>query len=205
MRKSELGLFAAALLATVAFANSASASTVSFGGSFSGTGTKSGSPPVFNENFSGMGTDATFGPFNITESATIDLTGFPTVQVSNGNVAFDFTPGGFTASFTGSGTASGPTATVALTFSILSGLLTGDTGTLTGTGVFNSDTDVLNVNYTGTITGPGPVLGFIDGPTVDVSATPLPAGLPLFASGLGLVGLLARRRKRNAAATSAAT
>jgi len=38
-----------------------------------------------------------------------------------------------------------------------------------------------------------------------VSATPLPAGLPLFATGLGVIGLLGRRRKRkNAAALAAA-
>ena len=43
------------------------------------------------------------------------------------------------------------------------------------------------------------------GQTNGVSATPLPAALPLFAGGLGLVGLLARRRKRkNAAALAAA-
>lgn len=35
------------------------------------------------------------------------------------------------------------------------------------------------------------------------SATPLPAALPLFAGGLGVMGLLARRRKRKAAAVSA--
>jgi len=195
MRKSGLGLLTAALMAAAAFADSASAATISFGGSFSGVGS-GGSPPVFNESFSGTGTDATFGAFNITESATIDLTGAPTVQVSNGNVAFDFVPGGFTASFTGTGTASGPSATVAITFSILSGLLSGETGTLNGTGIFNSDTRVLDVTYNGTITGPGPLLGFIDGPTVDVSATPLPATLPLFVSGLGGLGLLGWRRKR---------
>ena len=33
-------------------------------------------------------------------------------------------------------------------------------------------------------------------PTLDVTATPLPAALPLFAGGIGLIGLLARRRKR---------
>ena len=33
-----------------------------------------------------------------------------------------------------------------------------------------------------------------------VSATPIPAALPLFAGGLGLMGFLARRRKRHAAA-----
>jgi hypothetical protein len=30
-----------------------------------------------------------------------------------------------------------------------------------------------------------------------VAATPIPAALPLFAGGLGLMGFLARRRKRN--------
>jgi hypothetical protein len=34
--------------------------------------------------------------------------------------------------------------------------------------------------------------------TVTVSQTPLPAALPLFAAGLGVVGALARRRKRKA-------
>jgi len=38
-----------------------------------------------------------------------------------------------------------------------------------------------------------------------VAATPLPATLPLFAGGLGAMGLLGRRRKRkNAAALAAA-
>jgi hypothetical protein len=38
----------------------------------------------------------------------------------------------------------------------------------------------------------------------DVSQTPLPAALPLFAGGLGVIGLLARRRKRKATAVLAA-
>jgi hypothetical protein len=40
--------------------------------------------------------------------------------------------------------------------------------------------------------------------TFDVSATPLPATLPLFAGGLGFVGFLTRRKKRNAQALAAA-
>jgi hypothetical protein len=38
----------------------------------------------------------------------------------------------------------------------------------------------------------------------DVAATPLPAALPLFASGLGMFGFLVRRKKRNAQAVLAA-
>jgi hypothetical protein len=38
----------------------------------------------------------------------------------------------------------------------------------------------------------------------DVVATPLPAALPLFAGGLGVIGLLARRKKRKAPAAVAA-
>jgi hypothetical protein len=38
--------------------------------------------------------------------------------------------------------------------------------------------------------------------TADIGATPLPAALPLFAGGLGLIGLLARRKKRTAAAVA---
>lgn len=39
---------------------------------------------------------------------------------------------------------------------------------------------------------------------VEVSTTPLPAALPLFAGGLGVIGLLARRKKKAAAALAAA-
>ena len=38
--------------------------------------------------------------------------------------------------------------------------------------------------------------------SASASATPLPAALPLFAGGLGLIGLLARRRKRKAQAVA---
>jgi hypothetical protein len=44
-------------------------------------------------------------------------------------------------------------------------------------------------------------LSFIaNGPTANPGATPLPAALPLFAAGAGVIGLLARRRKRKTAA-----
>ena len=55
----------------------------------------------------------------------------------------------------------------------------------------------------GTTTGPA----FLDDFTItaadETNATPLPAALPLFAGGLGVIGLLAQRRKRRAAAIAA--
>jgi hypothetical protein len=55
-------------------------------------------------------------------------------------------------------------------------------GTYTGGGTFNPNT---NPGFEGT------------------GSTPLPAALPLFASGLGVMGYLAKRRKRKAAALAA--
>ena len=52
------------------------------------------------------------------------------------------------------------------------------------------------VNYTSTAPGHGSLL-------VRVEPTPLPAALPLFASGLGALGLLGWKRKRKAAALAA--
>jgi hypothetical protein len=40
--------------------------------------------------------------------------------------------------------------------------------------------------------------------TIEIGATPLPAALPLFATGLGALGLLGWRRKRKAAGALAA-
>ena len=57
---------------------------------------------------------------------------------------------------------------------------------------------VANYSFSGTITD---VTTFTE--TVGPAATPLPAALPLFASGLGALGLLGWRRKRKAAALAA--
>jgi hypothetical protein len=50
--------------------------------------------------------------------------------------------------------------------------------------------------FTRTVTG-----GFVEAATL-ISATLLPAALPLFAGGLGMVGFLARRKKRKALAAA---
>ena len=93
-----------------------------------------------------------------------------------------------------------------------------DTGTLIGeingdqlacyTGNTCKDTSASLVTFTAT----GTTIGFVeltDNGTAafefgTVSATPLPAALPLFATGLGLVGFLGQRRKRRTARTATA-
>lgn len=49
------------------------------------------------------------------------------------------------------------------------------------------------------------IQGLVTLTNTDLQGTPLPAALPLFAGGLGFMGLLAGRRKRKNAATAAAT
>ena len=43
----------------------------------------------------------------------------------------------------------------------------------------------------------------MDNVSVDIAATPLPVTLPLFVSGLGLISLLERRKRRKKAAANA--
>jgi hypothetical protein len=62
---------------------------------------------------------------------------------------------------------------------------------------YNGANESFNWRLIGTCSGPG------CGTTVSL-ATPLPATLPLFVSGLGAMGLLARRRKKKTAAIAAA-
>jgi hypothetical protein len=62
--------------------------------------------------------------------------------------------------------------------------------------------DVLTLTWLGQNGSEGPYTA--DFSFSGASATPLPAALPLFASGLGVFGLLARRKKRKAAAALAA-
>jgi hypothetical protein len=59
--------------------------------------------------------------------------------------------------------------------------------------------DVLSANGCQNLNGGFCTVDFST-PIFSTSATPLPAALPLFAGGLGLMGLISRRRKRNGAA-----
>lgn len=62
--------------------------------------------------------------------------------------------------------------------------------------VISHTANSVTVNLAGNVFSPGSV-GLID---FRVAQTPIPATLPLFASGLGVLGLVAHRRKRKAAA-----
>jgi hypothetical protein len=205
MQKLALSISAVMLLALTTSANALS---IPFVGTFSGTGTSNGS----NETFVGTGTDNTFGPFNATESATIALSGPnpPNISLTNGTFDFTFGSGSLIGTFTGSGTS----PKVTISFLITAGLLPGDTGSATGTGEFDSDTNTVTGSYSGNIFGPdgpnacvGLTAGFcvnnagalVLSPAVP-SPTPLPAALPLFATGLGGLGLLGWRKKKKAVA-----
>jgi hypothetical protein len=65
---------------------------------------------------------------------------------------------------------------------------------------FGTDTFSAYVDPTFTINTPGFTIDYSLAPT---SATPLPAALPLFASGFGVIGFLAKRRKPKGAALAA--
>ena len=75
-------------------------------------------------------------------------------------------------------------------------------GTLTGPGGISQDAfAILNANQSG---GPGSqnAINWSLTDTSTLGDTPIPAALPLFATGLGALGLLARRRKRKAVAVA---
>jgi hypothetical protein len=65
--------------------------------------------------------------------------------------------------------------------------------------VHSSGVEIGDWNNIGTI----PAQADIQSITINTATTPLPAALPLFASGLGALGLLGWRRKRKAAALAA--
>ncbi len=64
--------------------------------------------------------------------------------------------------------------------------------------------DTYIFTLSGTVNSTGATIGTVQETVIaGAGATPLPAALPLFASGAGMIGFFARRRKRNAAALAA--
>jgi hypothetical protein len=75
----------------------------------------------------------------------------------------------------------------------------------TGTFTADSASTILTINNTAGGRNGGIYLDNVDIEPLNAGQTPLPGALPLFASGLGALGLLARRRKRkNTAALAVA-
>jgi hypothetical protein len=73
--------------------------------------------------------------------------------------------------------------------------LTTSIGPISGTALFSGGASFSTTDGTLIITAADNAVF-----SADVDATPLPAALPLFAGGLGIIGLLARRKKRKAVA-----
>jgi hypothetical protein len=193
---------ACVLVLTVGTAN---ANTITFNGEYTGTFTGAivGGPSPIILSSSGIGTDPT-AAYNLTNVSFTHNTSIPDFSgppfaiqtIYNGALTLSGGGNGIGGSYTGTfqlfADTSGGTIHLDLTDLIGSGVLAGyaGSGTTDGTVAFNS---------------PGPLGGSFDG-TFDVtvnatlSNTPLPAALPLFATGLGALGLLGWRRKRKNAA-----
>ena len=135
----------------------AQASSIS--GAFDGvaTLTPTGTPGVFIQNFSGDGTDATYGAFTATSQSTVDFTSPPVITITNGMLTEIFAGGSLFGTGSGSGHASGlGTATFTIDFVITGGTgifehQTGDaiiTGTITQT---SPTTEAIDATYSGTL------------------------------------------------------
>jgi hypothetical protein len=133
------------------------------------------------------GTAAT-GPITHTFTGQF-LTGGALIQPTSGTIAFTEAGGGISDILTFSYTGGGAGGVATLTGSFVSDLASSLLAPLGATLVSESTTPFTfnNTNITASAVS-------------DVEAVPLPAALPLFATGLGALGLLGWRRKRKALA-----
>lgn len=137
----------------------------SLSGTFDGTAalTPTGTPGVFIQNFTGDGTDNTYGEFTVSSMSTVDFSSPPNIVITNGMLTEEFMNGTLMGTGSGSGTASGHgTATFTIDFVITggTGIFTGNrgeamiTGMITQTGQFTEA--ISNASYTGTLVTPEP-------------------------------------------------
>jgi hypothetical protein len=149
-------------------------------GTFDGTSTltSTATPGVFVQNFTGDGSDTTFGAFTPTSQSTIDLSKPLKITISNVMFTDTFTQGTLIGTGSGSGTASGHgTATFTLDF-----VITG------GTGLFAGATG--DVTLTGTITQTGPTTVSITNGSYTGTITPESGSLTMWGSGLVLLDVM---------------
>lgn len=215
MRTQKLVAAIAAVL--LSFAGAANASTVTVGESYTVTRTGfTGNQPGITDDLSGNGnltlTKNTWSTptnfFTASPAGSSGLMGLNPTVIGTLNVTFHFTEaGGVTGTLTESATYEAKYGGSPLANCTNSPA--GDTDCIVWNGASNtpngfvtlaatmSNGDIMDVKfYNAQDWNITPEISF------DLDPTPLPAALPLFAGGLGVLGLITQRRKRKAAAVA---
>lgn len=158
----------------------------SLSGMFDGTATltPTGTPGVFIQDFTGDGTDNTYGAFDVSSMSTVDFSNPPHIVFTNGMLTQTFTDGTLFGKGSGSGTASGlGTATFTIHY-----VITGGTGFFTG---FHGEATI-----TGDITQTGPLTEAISNASYTGRlVTPEPSSLTLLGLGVTLGSRFLAKRK----------
>jgi hypothetical protein len=171
-----------ALLLVGGFAVSVQAGPISGALSGDGTLTPTGTPGIFTQNYTGDGTDTTFGSFTVQTTSTVDISNPPHIVISDGMFTETFSLGTLFGTSSGDGTISG-TGTAMFTGDAV---FTGGTGLFAGATGEATSLQMLIRSGPTTVSGSGTYVGTL-------SIVPEPSSLALLASA-ALVLLYRRRR-----------